>query len=195
MAKRIYFCFHYKDVVDFRANVVRNHWLLKEDRDDAGFFDWSLWESARKTGTTAVKRLVNGGLEGSSVTCVLIGSETYARPWVRYEIMKSMRRGNKIFGLHINSIRGKNRLTKPLGPNPFLYLGLTFSDSGITRTSWEKNTEGKWQHYEEIGDSARYQGKAASEQYRGKGINLTQFYPVYDWAANDGYNNFSKWVG
>jgi len=25
MAKRIYFAFHYQDVIDFRANVVRNH--------------------------------------------------------------------------------------------------------------------------------------------------------------------------
>jgi len=24
VAKRVYFCFHYQDVIDFRANVVRN---------------------------------------------------------------------------------------------------------------------------------------------------------------------------
>lgn len=74
MAKRIYFCFHYQDVVDFRANVVRNHWMTKPDREAAGFFDWSLWESAEKTGSTAVKRLINDGLDGSSITCILIGS-------------------------------------------------------------------------------------------------------------------------
>jgi hypothetical protein len=36
MAKRVYFCFHYQDVIDFRANVVRNHWVTKEHRDAAG---------------------------------------------------------------------------------------------------------------------------------------------------------------
>jgi hypothetical protein len=35
MAKRVFFSFHYQDVIDFRANVVRNHWLTKKDRKDA----------------------------------------------------------------------------------------------------------------------------------------------------------------
>jgi hypothetical protein len=59
MAKRVYFCFHYQDVIDFRANVVRNHWLTKPDREVAGFFDASLWESAQKQGDVAIKRLIN----------------------------------------------------------------------------------------------------------------------------------------
>ena len=42
MAKRVYFAFHYQDVIDFRVNVVRNHWMTKENRDAAGFFDASL---------------------------------------------------------------------------------------------------------------------------------------------------------
>ena len=96
---------------------------MKPDREAAGFFDASLWESARKTGPTAVKRLINGGIEGTTVTCVLIGSQTYSRPWVRYEVMRSVRKGNKIIGVHINSIRGKDKQTKELGPNPFRYLG------------------------------------------------------------------------
>jgi hypothetical protein len=194
MAKRIYFCFHYRDVVDFRANVVRNHWMTKPDREAAGFFDWSLWESAEKTGSTAVKRLINGGLDGSSVTCILIGSNTYERPWVRYEVMKSFRRGNRIFGVHINSIRGKNQLTKPLGPNPLKYLGVTFSESGVTRTLHEIRN-GEWQEYDEIGGSACYQGNPVAERYRGKGFNFGRWYPVYDWAADEGYVNFVKWVG
>ena len=28
MAKRVYFAFHYQDVIDFRANVVRKHNFL-----------------------------------------------------------------------------------------------------------------------------------------------------------------------
>jgi hypothetical protein len=194
MAKRIYFCFHYQDVVDFRANVVRNHWMTKPNREAAGFLDWSLWESAEKTGDTAVKRLINGGLEGSSTTCVLIGSQTYRRPWVRYEIMKSHRRGSRIFGVHINSIRGKDRVTKPLGPSPFKPLGITYSKSGITRTLHEVQN-GKWQRYEEIAGSASYEGSPVAEKYRGNGYNFSQWYPIYDWDADDGYDNFSTWVG
>jgi hypothetical protein len=59
MASRVYFCFHYQDVIDFRANVVRNHWMCKPDRDEAGFFDASIWETARKTGNIAIKTKAN----------------------------------------------------------------------------------------------------------------------------------------
>src|ERR1700692_3169037 len=62
MANRVFFTFHYKDVIDFRANVVRNHWLTKPDREAAGFYDASIWETARKEGDAALKRLINGVL-------------------------------------------------------------------------------------------------------------------------------------
>lgn len=75
MAKRVSFSFHYQDVIDFRANVVRQHWLLKPDRKDAGFFDASIWETAKHTGSVAIKRLINSGVDGTSMTCVLDLSE------------------------------------------------------------------------------------------------------------------------
>jgi hypothetical protein len=39
VAKKVFFSFDYEDVSDFRANVVRQHWLTKPDREAAGFFD------------------------------------------------------------------------------------------------------------------------------------------------------------
>src|SRR5439155_10357404 len=127
MARRVFFSFHYQDVIDFRANVVRQHWVTKPDREAAGFFDASIWETAKKTGSLAVKRLITSGLDGTSVTCVLIGSQTYARPWVRYEILKSFRKGNSMLAVHINSIRGRDQATKQNGPNPLSFVGVTFS--------------------------------------------------------------------
>jgi hypothetical protein len=194
VAKRVYFCFHYQDVIDFRANVVRNHWLTKPDREAAGFFDASIWETAKKTGSTAIKRLINSGLDGTSVTCVLIGSQTYARPWVRYEILKSYRKGNTIFAIHINSIRGKDQVTKLKGSNPLEYVGITFSENGLTAKLWEK-LDSKWNEYSEIDGSASYQTGGVEQQYRGKGFNFSQWYPQYDWVADNGYENFADWVG
>ena len=46
MARRVFFSFHYQDVIDFRANVVRNHKLTKDK--SAGYFDVSIWEDAKK---------------------------------------------------------------------------------------------------------------------------------------------------
>lgn len=194
MAKRVFFSFHYQDVIDFRANVVRNHWLTKPDRSDAGFFDASIWESAKRQGDDALKRLINDGVENTSNTCVLIGSQTYARPWVRYELLKSFRRGNHLFGVHINNIRSKAGTVLPAGPNPLAYLGVTYSADGRSATLWEHNN-GQWQQYLRIGGSASYTLDTPAAQARwGKGFNLATFYPAYDWVANDGFNQFSGWV-
>ena len=120
MAKKVFFSFHYQDVIDFRANVVRNHWMTKPDREEAGYFDASIWESARKQGDTTLKRLINGGLENTSNTCVLVGSDTYLRPWVRYEILKSFKRGNHLFAVHINGIKGNPWQSRTKGTCTFI---------------------------------------------------------------------------
>lgn len=193
MAKRVFFSFHYKDVSDFRANVVRNHWLTKPNREICGYYDASIWESAQKQGDVALKRLINSGLGQTSTTCVLIGSQTYARPWVRYELLKSFKKGNHILGVHINSIKCKNGQTKIKGANPLDYVGVTFSDSGKTATLWEK-INGKWVKYEKIDGSASYYVDVANK-YKGNGYNLSNFYNTYDWVTNDGFSNFATWVG
>ncbi len=192
MAKRVFFSFHYQDVIDFRANVVRQHWMLKPNREEAGFFDASVWETARRTSPLAVKRLVNSAVDGTTITCVLIGSETFARPWVRYELLKSFRKGNKLLGVHINSIAGKNRMTKALGPNPLAHIGVSYSTDGQTGTLHQV-VNGKWEQYSEIDGSASFATSVAAP-YRGNGYNLSQWYKTYDWVTDDGYNNFATWI-
>jgi hypothetical protein len=54
---------------------------------------------------------------------------------------------------------------------------------------------GKSQEYAELDGSASYQIGAVLTQYRTQGYNFGTWYPVYDWAPVDGYNNFSTWVG
>ena len=194
MAKRVFFSFHYQDVIDFRANVVRKHWLTKKDREDAGFFDASIWEEAQKKGKIAIKRLINSGMRNTSNTCALIGTSTFVRPWVRYEILKSMRRGNSVFGVHINGIKGKNEKTKVNGKNPFDYLGIKYSNDGTLLTMYEWDGK-KWIEYTEIDSSSSYSIKETVQSNKGKFFQLSKFYSVYDWVNNNGYNNFSKWVG
>src|SRR6202047_946436 len=82
MAKRVYFAFHYQDVIDFRANVVRKHNFIG-GVESAGYYDHSIWEEAKKTSPLALKRLINAELQNTSVTVVLIGTHTWARRWVR----------------------------------------------------------------------------------------------------------------
>ena len=192
MARRVFFSFHYQDVIDFRANVVRQHWVTK-DREAAGYFDASIWEKAKKEGDTSLKRLINGGLDGTSNTCTLVGSETYGRPWVRYEILKSFVRGNHMFAVHINGIKDKNQKTKILGSNPLEYVGVTYSEDGRSMTLWEKNGN-IWERYTKIENKSDFAIPQVAAAYRGNGYNLGNFYPIYDWIADDGYNEFNNWV-
>lgn len=190
MAKRVFFSFHFQDVIDFRANVVRNHWLCKEHRDDAGFFDASLWESTRRTGDAALRRLINDGIKNTSVTVVLIGEHTHARRWVRYEIMKSLEVGNRVFGVHINGIKCRNGQTKTAGPNPFDYLGVVYNGDGSFITGREWNGQ-QWVDHEDLPTSL---GRNDNQSLWNNGYRLSHFYQTYDWVADNGYEKFASWV-
>lgn len=119
MARRVFFSFNYERDI-WRANVVRNSWVI-QDREAAGFWDASLWEEAKKEGDNAIKRMIDNGLEGTSVTVVLIGAQTSGRKWVKYEIMESYP-GNGLLGVYIHNIRDKNGYTDTKGSNPFDYI-------------------------------------------------------------------------
>jgi hypothetical protein len=116
MARRVFFSFHYdRDV--WRASVVRNSWMT-QDREEAGFFDASLWEEARREGEAAIKRLIDRGLENTTVTAVLIGSQTASRSYVGYEIDQSCRRGNGLVGIYVHNILDRTRARDTPGANP-----------------------------------------------------------------------------
>jgi len=189
MAKRVYFAFDYEDVSDFRANVVRKH-NFTGGVEKAGYFDASIWEEAKKKDPLALKRLINAELENTSVTAILIGSQTYARRWVRYEIIKSIERGNKVIGIHINGILDKDRQVKALGPNPFDYLGLEIDTDGTKGkpTVWNGT---QWTYYQDLDAFTIAQ---QPWEKRGKHFQLSHWLSIYDWVANNGFQNFGSWV-
>ncbi len=188
MAKRVFFSFDYNDVQTFRANVVRNHDLTKET-GTSGFFDASIWEDAELHGANSVKNLINSSLENTSITCVLIGSNTWNRRWVKYEILKSYDRGNKLFGIHINGIRDKNNLTYRNGLNPFKYLGFYINSDGVVNNYQEK-INANWLIFNDLKPTK----EIFNEEFRNKGYALSEWVPCYDWVAGDGFNNFAQWV-
>jgi hypothetical protein len=120
MARKVFFSFHYKNDV-WRANVVRNSWVTKDDKEAAGFIDAADFEKVEKGGDAAIKRWIREQLVGTSVTVVLIGSETSNRDYVIYELEKSWERGNGILGIYIyiHKIKDKNGKTSTKGNNSF----------------------------------------------------------------------------
>jgi len=187
MARRVFFSFHYeKDV--WRANVVRNSWVTKPDRKVAGFIDAAEFEKIKRQGDLAVKRWINSELEGTSVTAVLIGAETYKRRWVRYEIIKNFDKGNGLLGIYIHKIKNKDGKTDIRGENPFEYVGVYIDKNGKA-VYCEKDKNGEWMKFKDYPDCFL---NFDSEYWTGKVYTFSS--NIYDWVDDDGYNNIGNWI-
>jgi hypothetical protein len=116
LARRVFFSFHYERDI-WRANVVRNAWVGR-DREASGFFDGSLWEKTKTSGDAAIKHLIDHALQNTSVTVVLIGAQTAEREYVRYEIQRSIERGNGVLGVRIEKLENSQGRTDEPGRNP-----------------------------------------------------------------------------
>ncbi len=118
MTKRVFFSFHYQRDI-WRVNQVRNSYQVRPGNETANFWDNSLWEKAKLQGNASIQKLIDGGLNNSSVTAVLIGAETFGRRWVEYEILESWKRGNGLLGIYIHQLKNKEGHTDYKGRNPF----------------------------------------------------------------------------
>src|SRR5205807_6428557 len=105
MARRAFFSFEYGDVS--RAMIVRNSWVTL-GKEAAGFIDAAAFEVLKKTGDAAIKAWIDGQLNGTSVTVVLVGRDTCDSRWVKYEIAKSEAIGNGLLGIDISKIKDLN---------------------------------------------------------------------------------------
>lgn len=122
MARKAFFSFHYKNDV-WRANQVRNSWVTKDDHEAAGFVDAADFEKVEKEGETAIKKWIDAQLSGTSVTVVLIGSQTNEREYVKYELQKSYAKGNGLLGIFVHNCKDKDGNTSAKGSNSFGVIG------------------------------------------------------------------------
>jgi hypothetical protein len=191
MARRAFFSFHYAPDVT-RAWVVRNSWVTKViqgQREDAGFFDSSVFEAKERESDLVLKRFLREGLVNTTVTCVLVGKQTALRRWVRYEIFRSFIRGNGLLAIRIHSIPDLRKRTSEAGPNPFGSLSFWIDDDRV-----------KFQEYFATGwGAARDVGSMplADVAYGLGSMDNHTFeclFPIYDWNDDNGYKNLGTWI-
>jgi len=119
MARRVFFSFKYEDVS--RAMVVRNSWVT-QGKEAAGFIDAADFEKVKRQGDQAIKNWIDNQLIGTSVTVVLVGEKTCASRWVKYEIQKSIERGNGLLGIDVSKIKDlKGNISDRCGQIPQNY--------------------------------------------------------------------------
>lgn len=187
MPRRVFFSFHYqRDIM--RVMQVKNHYVTKDNYTEAGYFDGSLEEKAKKEGDQTVKRLIDNGLSGSSVLCVLIGTETYQRRWVHYEIFKSIELGMGVFGVRIHKLKDPRGGTDVPGESPFRVLG--YGKKAGLKHPMIKYEDG-WKDaplLSSIETPVALYLKSADKPM------LSDLFTVYDWQDDDGYHNFGAWI-
>ena len=102
---------------------MRKSNVMKDDIDAAGFVDSADFEKVEKQGKAAIKKWIDGQLSGTSVTVVLIGSQTSNREYVKYELQKSYAKGNGMLGIYIHQCKDFAGKTDTKGSNAFGEIG------------------------------------------------------------------------
>lgn len=93
--------------------------------------DWSNIEGAK----TEIRHF----LENTAVTVVLIGSKTAGQPWIHYELVESIARGNSLLGIYIHNMEDHNGNASCCGPKPFVQDGICFP-----AYDWDQNPRHFW---------------------------------------------------
>ncbi len=123
MARRVFFSFHYDRDVR-RVVQVRNAWVVRPDGAAQPFYDKAEFEAV-KNRMGGIRNWIEEQLNGTSVTVVLFGAETYEREWVRYEIKRSHELGKGILAIDIHNVKDPQYGSDTQGRNPLEYWSTT----------------------------------------------------------------------
>jgi hypothetical protein len=204
--RKAFFSFHYDDIM--RVNVVRNAWKIDHPDNSLmrSFQDSSLWESRKLEGDDAVKRLIREGVEYTSAVCVLIGTDTWLRRWVKYEMARAIVDGRGLLGVHLNSIRHHHTKTPHTrGYNPLEFLAVGKVQQAVLSTPryylYEKrgvpdglgSYKFEWHLYSDY-TLAVSRPAWLTDPAPGHVTPLSQNASVYDYIADDGHRNIGSWI-
>lgn len=197
MARNVFFSFAYDDVKNFKVNVVRQSWLLKNKEDS--FVDGSIWEKSKIKGHDAIIKLIDKGFNNTSVTSVLVGEDTANRRYVNYEIIRSFEKGNGILAIHINRVKGRTGLTAR-GQNPLDRLGFQISEDGAKIDFFELRNN-RWRGFADLpqinnkkSNTLYFEDSFWNGNKFGEFFKFSDLFKTYCWDKGEGYQNFSEWI-
>ena len=190
MARRTFFSFHYQPDI-WRAMNVRNSWVVTDEQDDRGFFDSSVFEATKRESEDAIKKFLRKGLANTSVTCVLTGSQTWRRRWVKYEIARSVVKGNGLLNVHVHGVKNQDQKTATKGANPLSGVGLYKANGKILLAEWNGD---KWVQYGDYKLSIPETDLWFSPPTSTNVVALSTHCRTYDFIGNSGRTNIGEWI-
>jgi len=188
--RRTFFSFHYTPDV-WRAWNVRNSWVVTDKKVSQGFFDSSVFEASKKESDDSLKTFLRNGMKNTSVNCVLTGTETWIRRWVRYEIARSVIKGNGLLTVYIHGVKDKDGNVSTKGADPLAQMGLYRTDLGIYLAEWKNKKWVKYQDYTlAIPESDLWFDAPANDTV----VQLSSHCMSYDFTAQNGRQNIGGWI-
>jgi len=122
---QVFYSFHFDNDV-MRVQQIRNIGVI-EGNEPVSKNDW---EQARRT-PGGIEKWIDDNMKYKSCVVVLIGTETYLRPWVKYEIAKGWDEYRGVVGIHIHNLKDPRTASTPpsfgkcaQGQNPFAQVKL-----------------------------------------------------------------------
>ena len=197
--RKAFFSFYFGDIM--RVNVVRNAWkIVRPDSALGGrtFYDSSLWENRQLEDPETLKRLIREGVEYTSAVCVLIGTETAIRRWVRYEIARAVIDKRGLLAIHLNGIRHHQLLVPHVrGSNPLaaMAVGKVQPNNALVPPAYYlfEFTQQGWVRYRD------YTYPVSLPAYLpdpspGYVVPLSAGTAEWDYIGNNGSKNFGLWI-
>ena len=117
-----------------RVNNVRMAWRI--DHPDSpwkrSFYDRSIWGKSKAREPELLKALMRDAVMHSSAVCVLVGTNTWAGRWVKYEIARAVADKRGLLAVHINGLNHhERRVPDAYGYNPLDCMGIYYSMDGL----------------------------------------------------------------
>jgi hypothetical protein len=122
--RRVYFAFSFEQDL-FRVNQIRSQ-IPAATFEQAGFFDPAEYERVSSGDKEATCRAIRERVAGTSVTLVLIGSDTAKRPFTHLGIEESIAHRNGLLGIYIHGMDDRDGGASLPGPAPVLPSSIEF---------------------------------------------------------------------
>lgn len=119
----VFYSYHFGNDA-WRAGQVRNTGAAAGDEP----LSQSAWDELKQKGDDFVRRWINERLKFKSCTVVLVGTETYARPWINYEINRSWELKKGVVGVCVHNLRDKDGNQSKKGFSPFTDCNIKLYD-------------------------------------------------------------------
>jgi hypothetical protein len=150
-----------------------------------------VFEASRKLGETTLKNFLRDGMDNTSVTCVLTGTDTWKRRWVRYEIARSVIRQNGLLTIHIHGVKNKSGEVAIQGADPLAQMGVYKADNQILLAEWKDD---KWVKYDDYTLAIPEGSLWFTAPTNASVVQLSSHCMSYDFIAQDGRKNIAGWI-